>query len=156
VLADIETDTFCVDPAHVRRLVTPRTKALLPVHFGGQACRIEEIVAIGDKAGIPVVEDAAHSFGARVRGQQLGRFGRATTFSFYATKNLTSAERAVHHDAALAHVARAATHVATAGRYADGVQGLRVEFRAVQLATCTRRWASLEDRRLARKAPWRT
>jgi len=92
VLADIETDTFGIDPAQVRRLVTPRTKALLPVHFGGQACRIEEIVAIGDKAGVAVVEDAAHSFGARVRGQQLGRFGRATTFSFYATKNLTSAE----------------------------------------------------------------
>lgn len=92
VLADIETDTFGVDPEQVRRLMTPRTKAIMPVHFGGQACRIEEIVAMGAQAGVPVVEDAAHSFGARVGGKQLGCFGLATAFSFYATKNLTSAE----------------------------------------------------------------
>jgi len=92
VLADIESSTFGVDPEAVQRALTPRTKAVMPVHFGGQACRIREIVALSDRAGIPVVEDAAHSFGARVDGQQLGRFGRATTFSFYATKNLTSAE----------------------------------------------------------------
>ncbi len=92
VLADIETSTFGVDPAAVERALSPRTKAVMPVHFGGQACRIDEIVAIAKKAGVPVVEDAAHSFGARVNGRQLGRFGLATTFSFYATKNLTSAE----------------------------------------------------------------
>jgi dTDP-4-amino-4,6-dideoxygalactose transaminase len=92
VLADIEPDTFGVDPAAVRACLTPRTKAIMPVHFGGQACRIEEILAIADPAGLPVVEDAAHSFGARVHGRLLGRFGRATAFSFYATKNLTTAE----------------------------------------------------------------
>jgi len=92
VLADIEPDTFGVDPEQVRRALTMRTKAIMPVHFGGQACRIQEIVGLADGAGVPVIEDAAHSFGARVNGVQLGRFGRATTFSFYATKNLTSAE----------------------------------------------------------------
>ncbi len=92
VLADIEPETFGVDPEAVRRAITPRTKAVLPVHFGGQACRIEEIVHLAGQAGIPVVEDAAHSFGARAGAQLLGRFGAATTFSFYATKNLTSAE----------------------------------------------------------------
>jgi dTDP-4-amino-4,6-dideoxygalactose transaminase len=92
VLADIEPDTFGVDPAAVRACLSPRTKAIMPVHFGGQACRIEEILAIADPAGVPVVEDAAHSFGARVHGRLLGRFGRATAFSFYATKNLTTAE----------------------------------------------------------------
>jgi dTDP-4-amino-4,6-dideoxygalactose transaminase len=92
VLADIESDTFGVDPEAVRRKLSPRTKAILPVHFGGQACRIHEIVRIADEAGIPVIEDAAHAFGARVDGTRLGRLGRATTFSFYATKNLTSAE----------------------------------------------------------------
>ncbi len=93
ILADIEADTFGVDPEAMRRAVTTRTKALMPVHFGGQACRIEEIVAVAEQSGrLPVVEDAAHSFGARVRGKLLGTFGRATTFSFYATKNLTTAE----------------------------------------------------------------
>ncbi|HEX5132395.1 MAG TPA: DegT/DnrJ/EryC1/StrS family aminotransferase [Candidatus Krumholzibacteria bacterium] len=92
VLADIERETIGVDPAAVRAALTPRTRALLPVHFGGQACRIEEIIALAAENSLDVVEDAAHSFGARVNGRQLGGFGRATAFSFYATKNLTSAE----------------------------------------------------------------
>ena len=92
VLADIEPETFGVDPAAVARALTPRTKLILPVHFGGQACRIGEILRIAQGAGIPVLEDAAHSFGAKVDGEQLGRMGTATAFSFYATKNLTSAE----------------------------------------------------------------
>jgi dTDP-4-amino-4,6-dideoxygalactose transaminase len=92
VLADIEADTFGVDPAAVERALTARTKLILPVHFGGQACRIREIVRIANAAGVPVLEDAAHSFGARVDGELLGRIGTATAFSFYATKNLTSAE----------------------------------------------------------------
>lgn len=92
VLADIETETFGLDPADVERHVSPRTKAILPVHFGGQACRIKEIVALAQRTGLDVLEDAAHSFGSRVDGELLGGFGRATAFSFYATKNLTSAE----------------------------------------------------------------
>lgn len=92
VLADIETDTFGIDPEDVKRRITPRTRAIMPVHFAGQACRIRDILAIGAERGIDVVEDAAHSFGARVDGKLIGGFGRATAFSFYATKNLTSAE----------------------------------------------------------------
>ncbi len=92
VLADIERETLCVDPEQVRARITDRTRALLPVHFGGQACRIEELLAIAGERGIDVVEDAAHSFGARAGGRRLGGFGRATAFSFYATKNLTTAE----------------------------------------------------------------
>jgi len=92
VLADIETETFGVDPASVERAITPRTRALLPVHFGGQACRIREILSLANARGLDVLEDAAHSFGARVDGDLIGTLGRATAFSFYATKNLTSAE----------------------------------------------------------------
>jgi dTDP-4-amino-4,6-dideoxygalactose transaminase len=92
VLADIESETFGLDPEDVERRVTPRTRAILPVHFGGQACRIDEIVTLARRRGLDVLEDAAHSFGARVDGRLLGGFGRATAFSFYATKNLTTAE----------------------------------------------------------------
>jgi dTDP-4-amino-4,6-dideoxygalactose transaminase len=92
VLADIENDTFGVDPDDVLRRITPKTKAIMPVHFGGQACRIADILEIARARGLDVVEDAAHSFGARAGGQLIGRFGRATAFSFYATKNLTTAE----------------------------------------------------------------
>ncbi len=92
VLADIERETLCVDPDEIRARMGAKTRALLPVHFAGQACRIEEIVALAAERGVDVVEDAAHSFGARVAGRRLGSEGRATTFSFYATKNLTTAE----------------------------------------------------------------
>jgi dTDP-4-amino-4,6-dideoxygalactose transaminase len=92
VLADIENESFGVDPKEVERRITPRTRAIMPVHFAGQACRIREILEIANARGIDVVEDAAHSFGARVDGKRIGAFGRATAFSFYATKNLTTAE----------------------------------------------------------------
>jgi dTDP-4-amino-4,6-dideoxygalactose transaminase len=92
VLADIENDTFGLDPADLERRVTPRTRAVMPVHFAGQACRIGDIMEIANKHKLDVVEDAAHSFGARVDGKRIGTFGRATAFSFYATKNLTTAE----------------------------------------------------------------
>jgi dTDP-4-amino-4,6-dideoxygalactose transaminase len=92
VLADIEPETLCVDPAAVRACINQRTRALLPVHFGGQACRIQELTALGLEHEIPVLEDAAHAFGAKVDGRRLGSFGAATAFSFYATKNLTTAE----------------------------------------------------------------
>jgi dTDP-4-amino-4,6-dideoxygalactose transaminase len=92
VLADIERETLCVAPDAVRAAMGAKTRALLPVHFGGQACRIDEIVAMAAERGVDVVEDAAHSFGARVGDRRLGGVGHATAFSFYATKNLTTAE----------------------------------------------------------------
>lgn len=92
VLVDVDPETLGPDPEKVREKITGRTKAVLPVHFGGQACRIEEICDIAGRRNLVVVEDAAHSFGAAVGGELLGDFGDATAFSFYATKNLTTAE----------------------------------------------------------------
>jgi dTDP-4-amino-4,6-dideoxygalactose transaminase len=92
VLADIEHETFGPDPASIESVMTERTRAIMPVHFGGQACRIAEIMALARKRGLTVVEDAAHSFGASANGKTIGGIGAATAFSFYATKNFTSAE----------------------------------------------------------------
>lgn len=92
ILSDIESETFGPDPAAVERLVTSHTRALLPVHFGGQACAIEPLLDLARARGLAVVEDAAHSFGARIGEKPLGSLGDATAFSFYATKNLTTAE----------------------------------------------------------------
>lgn len=92
VLADVESETWGIDPEAVRAKAGPKTRAVLPVHFGGQACRIEEICEFARGRGIAVMEDAAHSFGARVSGARIGSFGDATAFSFYATKNLTTGE----------------------------------------------------------------
>jgi dTDP-4-amino-4,6-dideoxygalactose transaminase len=92
VLVDIEPETFGPDPEGVARRLNPRTKAVLPVHFGGQACRIREICDVARGGGAAVVEDAAHSLGAESEGRKVGSFGDATAFSFYATKNITTAE----------------------------------------------------------------
>jgi dTDP-4-amino-4,6-dideoxygalactose transaminase len=92
VLADVEGQTLGPDPTRILEKVNDRTRAIMPVHFGGQACRIEEIGDIAGRRNLAVLEDAAHGFGAEVGGRRLGDFGDATAFSFYATKNLTTAE----------------------------------------------------------------
>jgi dTDP-4-amino-4,6-dideoxygalactose transaminase len=91
VLVDCRDD-FNLDPAAVARAITPRTKVIMPVHYAGQPADLDELVAIADAHGLPLVEDAAHAVGVRYRGRAIGTIGRATVFSFYATKNLTTGE----------------------------------------------------------------
>ncbi len=90
VLADICLDDYCIDPAAIERAITPRTKAIMPVHHGGSACRMEAILAIARARGLRVIEDAAHALGTYIGDRSLGTFGDATVFSFYPTKNVTS------------------------------------------------------------------
>jgi len=90
VLADILLDDYCIDPEAIERAITPRTKAVMPVHHGGSACRMEEILDIARRHGLRVVEDAAHGLGTYIGGRPVGVFGDATVFSFYPTKNVTS------------------------------------------------------------------
>lgn len=90
VLADVDPVDLTLDPAAVRAKLTPRTKAILPVHYAGQACRMEELQAIARDRGLRVIEDAAHAFGTTYRGEPVGRTPDAAVFSFYATKNLTT------------------------------------------------------------------
>jgi dTDP-4-amino-4,6-dideoxygalactose transaminase len=91
VFADIGAD-LDIDPAEIERHITSRTKAILPVHYSGQPCRMEEILACATAHGLHVVEDAAHAVGAQYRGRMVGTIGEATAFSFYAIKNMTTAE----------------------------------------------------------------
>ena len=88
VFADIHPRTFNIDPADIARKITPRTKAIIPVHLFGQAAPIREILALAQKHNLHVVEDCAQAIGARFEGQPLGSFGRMGCFSFYPTKNL--------------------------------------------------------------------
>jgi dTDP-4-amino-4,6-dideoxygalactose transaminase len=92
VLVDIDRHTLNIDPELVQRAVTPRTKAILPVHFGGLACDLEALQTIAEQHGLAIVEDAAHAVGARYQGRMIGSWGNLTAFSFYANKNLTTAE----------------------------------------------------------------
>ena len=108
VLADVCPDDITLDPDAVAAAVTPRTRALLPVHLAGQPCRMDDLLAIAQRHGLHVLEDAAHAVGAAYRGRPVGRLGEATAFSFYATKNLTTAEGGMltTADAALAERVR--------------------------------------------------
>ncbi len=90
VLADISIDDYCIDPAAVERAITPRTKAILPVHHGGSACGMDEILALARAHGARVIADAAHAIGTEVAGRSVGALGDAAVFSFYPTKNVTS------------------------------------------------------------------
>jgi dTDP-4-amino-4,6-dideoxygalactose transaminase len=92
VLADIEEDTLNVDPADVARRMTPRTRAIMAVHYAGLPCAIDELVAMARGAGVPLVEDAAHAIGCYSKGRHAGSIGDAGAFSFYANKNLTTIE----------------------------------------------------------------
>jgi perosamine synthetase len=92
VLVDCERATLNVDPLQVERAITSRTKAIIPVHFGGHPCAIDEILRMAQDRNLKVIEDAAHCFPARHRGRTVGTLGDITCFSFYATKTLTTGE----------------------------------------------------------------
>lgn len=91
VLADIEADTFNIDPQQVERLVTKRTKAILPVHLYGHVCDMDALQRIADKYDLVIIEDACQAVGATYCGQKAGSFGTGV-FSLYATKNVMSVE----------------------------------------------------------------
>ena len=92
VFADVTAQSLNIDPEQIRRRLSPRTKAILPVHFAGQACDMDAIVDIARGAGVPVIEDAAHAIPTRYNGRMVGTLSDITCFSFYATKNVTTGE----------------------------------------------------------------
>jgi dTDP-4-amino-4,6-dideoxygalactose transaminase len=87
-LADVASDTVLMDPASLESEITPRTRAILPVHLYGQCADMDAITAIAARHGIPVLEDCAQAHGAKDRGRGAGTIGIAGCFSFYPTKNL--------------------------------------------------------------------
>lgn len=92
ILADCTADTLNLDPADVERKLTPRTRAIVPVHFAGHPAAMDELRAIAKSRGIPLIDDAAHALPARYGEASVGSLAAMTAFSFYATKNLTTGE----------------------------------------------------------------
>ncbi len=92
VLVDVEPDTLNIDPAQVEAAITPRTKVILPVHFAGHPAELDPLREIARAHGCVLLEDAAHALPARYRGRLVGSDENPAAFSFYATKNLTTAE----------------------------------------------------------------
>ncbi|MFH1790774.1 MAG: DegT/DnrJ/EryC1/StrS family aminotransferase [Candidatus Omnitrophota bacterium] len=95
VFCDIGLDDLNMDVGHMKKLITGKTKVILPVHYGGSPCRMDEILKIARKRGIHVVEDAAHAFGSSYKGRLVGSFGDITCFSFDPIKNITCGEGGV-------------------------------------------------------------
>lgn len=94
LFVDVEPDTLNMDPAQLERAIARDgpVKVIMPVHFAGQACDMDAMGSIAEQSGAILVEDAAHAFPATHRGRLIGSIGRATVFSFYATKTITTGE----------------------------------------------------------------
>ena len=93
VFADVDPATLCLDPERVAEAVTPRTRALLPVHFAGRLCDMRALEGVAARHGLLVIEDCAHAIEARdAAGRHAGTLGQLGAFSFYATKNVSTAE----------------------------------------------------------------
>jgi len=91
VLADIKED-YNINPIEIEKKIDKKVKVIIPVHFGGNPCDMDEICKLSDKNKIFIVEDAAHAFLAEYNGRKIGSIGNLTVFSFYATKNITTGE----------------------------------------------------------------
>ena len=90
VFVDIENDTWCMDPKSVKASITPRTKAIMPVHLYGHPADMDEIIEIANHHNLIILEDAAPSLGAEYKGKKTGSFGNASAFSFQGAKIATT------------------------------------------------------------------
>jgi dTDP-4-amino-4,6-dideoxygalactose transaminase len=92
VIVDVLRDTYHIDPEAIERAITRKTKAIMPVHYGGQICDMDRILDIAQRHHLKVLEDSAHTIDVQYKGRKVGTIGDVTVFSFYATKNITTAE----------------------------------------------------------------
>jgi dTDP-4-amino-4,6-dideoxygalactose transaminase len=92
VLVDCLPDSFHVDVREIERAITPRTRAIVPVHYSGFPCDMDAILQLAERHGLLVIEDAAHAFPSSYKGRMIGTIGHLTCFSFYATKTITTGE----------------------------------------------------------------
>jgi dTDP-4-amino-4,6-dideoxygalactose transaminase len=120
VFADIDLNTFNLDPQAVAAAITPRTRAVIPVHFAGQPADMDAIMAVARERNLVVIEDAAHAHGASYRNRPAGSLGHLASFSFQSTKNLTCGEGGITitNDPQLAAACRS---LHNCGRVPDGV-----------------------------------
>jgi dTDP-4-amino-4,6-dideoxygalactose transaminase len=97
VFVDIDPRTYTMNPYGLEAAITPRTKAIVPVHLYGQAADMDPILAVARRHGLAVIEDACQAHGAEYKGQRVGRLGDLGCFSFYPGKNLARAARGRYH-----------------------------------------------------------
>jgi perosamine synthetase len=136
VFADIDPQTYCLDPAAVEAALSPRTAAIMPVHLYGHPAAMDKIMAIAEQHGLAVVEDACQAHAAALNGTPVGAFGAVGTFSFYPTKNMHSLEGGMIStgDAETARTLRLLRNQGMEKRYANEIVGANVRMTDVSAA----------------------
>ncbi len=148
VYVDIDDATFNLDPRLVERAITPRTKAILPVHLYGHPCDLDPLLAIGHQHKLPLVEDAAQAHGAKYRGKGVGTFGEMACFSFYPGKNLGACGEGgalVTNNSAFAARARALRDHGSSVRYYHDEIGFNYRMEGIQGAVLGIKLKHLSD-----------
>ena len=92
IFCDVDEETFQIDPLKLKKMITKKTKAIIPVHIAGNICRMDQILEIASAHNIPVIEDAAHAHGATLNQKKAGSFGKIGVFSFYPDKVMASSD----------------------------------------------------------------
>jgi perosamine synthetase len=147
VFADVLPDTFNLDPEDVARRLTPRTRAILAVHYGGQPADMAELSDIASDAGVVVLEDAAEAHGASYRGQPVGGLSAAAMFSFTPSKNITTGEGGIvtTHDGDLASRLRLLRNHGQTSLYQHAVLGFNWRMTEMQAAMGVVQLGRLDD-----------
>jgi dTDP-4-amino-4,6-dideoxygalactose transaminase len=154
VFVDVD-ESWCMDPAAAEAAITPRTQAIMPVHFGSRVADMDRINAIADAHGLAVIEDACHSWGAKWKGKGTGALGRCGVFSFQMSKNITAGEGGaiVTDDEALAERCRSIVNcgrVRNGGWYSHEVIGTNARLTEFAAALLRAQLARLEGQTLHR------
>ena len=148
VLVDVEPGTCTMDPAKIEAAITPRTKAILPVHLYGQCADMDAILEIARRHGLPVLEDAAQAHGAEYKGRRAGSMGVMGCFSFYPGKNLGAygeGGAVVTNDAALDKKIRIFRDWGTDRKYHHDVKGFNYRMEGIQGAVLGVKMKYIED-----------
>lgn len=147
VFADVDNETLTLSPARVRERITPRTKAIVPVHLYGNACDMDGLEAVANEHGVAIVEDACQAHGASYRGERVGGLGQAGAFSFYPTKNLGALGDGgfiTTDDAELASSLKALRNGGQSSRYVHEAIGLNSRLDELQAAVLRAKLPYLE------------
>ncbi len=169
VLADCDINDFCIDPVSISEKITNKTKAILPVHFAGHSCDMKSIMNIADENSLFVIEDCAHAIETTFMDRHVGTFGDFGCFSFYATKNLVTAEGGMlisNDENRLNQIKKIALHGMSLDawdRFSEGgfkhydivAAGFKYNMTDVQASLGIHQLAKIEENWLKRQKIWR-
>jgi len=153
VFVDIDPVRRTLNPDNLEAAITSRTKAIIPVHLFGMPAEMDRIMAIAERHGVPVIEDAAQAHGARYKGTRVGQFGQIACFSFYPSKNLGAYGEGgalITNDASIAHRARSLRDHAQSQKYLHEEIGYNYRMDSFQAAVLSIKLKHLDEWNAAR------